>query len=199
VAAHGAAGARGLNMSAGASPGDTRLLRHALGCFGTGVTIVTCEGPGGQLFGVTANSFSSVSLDPPLVLWSIANRSASRDAFVTASHFAVHVLRAGQISLSNQFARPGDKYAGVAYSRNEHAVPVLSEYVARFECASHRVYEGGDHTILLGRVERFDFNDAEPLLFVQGEYAAASLHPDRIRDLRTGRSYFAPADIEYWL
>lgn len=179
-------------------PTDARLFRHALGSFATGVTVVTTAA-GAALFGVTANSFSSVSLDPPLVLWSLSNRSSALEAFRTASHFAIHVLRSSQIRTSNQFARPGDKFAGIEFDRSPHGTPLLRDCLARFECRSYRHHEGGDHTIFLGEVERLEYTDDDPLLFVQGEYAAASLHPDRIRDLRTGTSRFAPEDVDYWL
>lgn len=180
-------------------PRDGRAFRHALGSFATGVTVVTTADASGQRFGVTANSFSSVSLDPPLVLWSLSNRSSSLAAFRDCSHFAIHVLRSSQIRTSNQFARPGDKFAGVELDSGTRGTPLLREFLARFECRNHRAYEGGDHTILLGEVERFEFTDDEPLLFVQGEYGAASLHPDRIRDLRAGTSLCAPEDVDYWL
>lgn len=180
-------------------PRDARAFRHALGSFATGVTIVTTADESAQRYGVTANSFSSVSLDPPLVLWSLSNRSSALDAFRRCSHFAVHVLRSSQIRTSNQFARPGDKFAGIEIETGASGIPLLREFLARFECRSHVSYDGGDHTILIGEVERFEFTDDEPLLFVQGEYAAASLHPDRIRDLRAGTSRSAPEDVDYWL
>jgi flavin reductase (DIM6/NTAB) family NADH-FMN oxidoreductase RutF len=180
-------------------PADGRAFRHALGSFATGVTIVTTRAPDGHSCGVTANSFSSVSLDPPLILWSLSRRSRALDAFSRCSSFAVHVLRAGQIGLSNQFARPGDKFDGVALDYGPDGVPLLRDCLARFVCRSHRVDDGGDHVILLGQVLEFEYSDGDPLLFVQGEYAASTLHPDRIRDLRTGQSRFAPEDVDYWL
>lgn len=180
-------------------PADGRAFRHALGTFATGVTIITTAAPDGTPCGVTANSFSSVSLDPPLVLWSLSRRSRALEAFSGAGHFVVHVLRAGQIGLSNQFARPGDKFGGVALERGPDGVPMLADFLARFVCRRYRIDDGGDHLILLGQVLEFEYADGEPLLFVQGEYAASTLHPDRIRDLRTGQSRFAPEDVDYWL
>ena len=177
---------------------DTRAFRHALGCFATGVTVVTCCDAEGQPFGVTANSFSSVSLDPPLVLWSLSRRSSSFDAFESAECFAIHVLAQDQIDVSNTFARSGDKYAGIDY-RMEGECPILSNKLALFRCNTRHRYAGGDHVIFVGEVQAFEFGDAEPLLFVQGEYAASALHPQRIRELRRGVNVNAPADIEFWL
>jgi len=180
-------------------PSDGRAFRHALGCFATGVTIVTTRDEAGEGYGVTANSFSSVSLDPPLVLWSLAVRSRALQAFIHCRYFAVHVLLASQIGVSNQFARPGDKFAGVETAPGPDEIPLLASCLARFVCHNDRIVEAGDHLIVIGRVETFEYTDGDPLLFAQGEYAAATLHPDRIRDLRTGKSHFAPDDVDYWL
>ena len=114
---------------------DARAFRRGLGNFATGVTIVTARGPGGEQVGVTANSFNSVSLDPPLVLWSIDKRSSSHAVFEAASHFAVNILAADQIELSNHFARPqAEKFTGVACESGVGSAPLLPDCAARFQC-----------------------------------------------------------------
>lgn len=178
---------------------DIRAFRHALGCFATGVTVVTCCNRDLAPVGVTANSFSSVSLDPPLVLWSLSRRSGSFDAFHRAECFAIHLLKQDQIDLSNQFARSGDKFSGVPYDIGEDRLPILRERLALFRCATEHRYPGGDHVIFVGRVRSFEFGDDEPLLFSQGEYAASVLHPLRLHELKRGIDAHEPADIEHWL
>ncbi|MEO0998209.1 MAG: flavin reductase family protein [Pseudomonadota bacterium] len=177
---------------------DSRAFRHALGCFATGVTVVTCCDPDGAPVGVTANSFSSVSLDPPLVLWSLSRRSGSFEAFNRADCFAVHLLKQNQIDVSNNFARTGDKFREIAY-RIDAKAPILDERLALFRCDTEYRYEGGDHIIFVGRVRAFEFGDDEPLLFAQGEYAASILHPLRLKELKCGLKANEPMDIEYWL
>ena len=181
------------------NPADTRAFRHALGCFATGVTVITCSDECGNLFGVTANSFSSVSLEPPLILWSLSNRSNSFHAFQKADMFAVHVLAQNQIDISNNFARPGNKFANVEYHLDKNGTPNLNGMLARFLCRQYACHEGGDHYIFIGEVTEFEFCDGEPLLFVQGEYSASTLHPDRIQDLRKNQNFNSPIEIEYWL
>lgn len=150
----------------------TRQFRQALGSFATGVTIVTTSD--GKPIGVTANSFNSVSLDPPLVLWSLARSSASMEAFRTSGHFAVHILGAHQEGLSGRFARSGsDKFDGIDWRSGVAGSPVLSDYSALFECRTVECYDGGDHVIFVGQVENFDRRDAAPLLFHAGRYAEA--------------------------
>jgi 3-hydroxy-9,10-secoandrosta-1,3,5(10)-triene-9,17-dione monooxygenase reductase component len=151
---------------------QTRQFRQALGSFATGVTIVTAfdEGP----VGVTANSFNSVSLDPPLVLWSLARSSGSMQAFQNAGHFAVHILGAHQEDLSARFARSGsDKFEKSEWHRGVAGAPVLDDYSALFECRTVEAYDGGDHVIFVGQVLNFDRRDAAPLLFHAGRYAEA--------------------------
>lgn len=151
---------------------DDRAFRDALGSFATGVTIATTLDALNEPVGVTASSFNSVSLDPPLVLWSLAKDSFSREAFCSSGHFAVHVLAASQEELSNRFARSGDdKFSGVEWTRGELGSPVLDQYAARFECRTRHEYEGGDHVILVGEVVSFDARDEVPLLFHGGSYA----------------------------
>lgn len=161
-------------MNAPAPAHDARALRRALGNFATGVTVVTATAPDGERAGVTANSFNSVSLDPPLVLWSLDKRSASNAVFEQAGHFVVHVLAADQIELSNRFARAGaDKFAGLTPETGLGGAPLLDGCAARFHCRLHQKLDGGDHWILLGLVETFDDCGAAPLLYHQGVYAAA--------------------------
>jgi 3-hydroxy-9,10-secoandrosta-1,3,5(10)-triene-9,17-dione monooxygenase reductase component len=155
------------------SPESTqREFRDALGAFATGVTIATTLDAAGQPVGVTASSFNSVSLDPPLVLWSLAKSSQSRPAFCDSGHFAVHVLAASQEELSNRFARSGeDKFGGVAWSRGTLGSPVFDEHAALFQCRTRHQYEGGDHIILVGEVVDYEAREQAPLLFHAGRYA----------------------------
>lgn len=154
---------------------DSGSFRKALGSFTTGVTVVTTRSPDESDIGLTANSFNSVSLDPPMVLWSLSKSAASLPAFMGAEHFAVHILAEDQQSLSSQFATRGiDKFAGVDIERGPGDIPLLHCYAARFVCKSEFKYEGGDHIIFVGRVIEFDHTDAEPLLFHGGQYAQLS-------------------------
>jgi len=148
-------------------------FRSALGSFATGVTIVTTTAPGGVDVGVTANSFNSVSLDPPMILWSIGKNSLSRPAFAAAEYFAVHILAYDQQSLSSRFSRRGeDKFAGLDLERGPGGVPLLKGCAARFKCRTAYCYEGGDHDIIVGEVIEFDHFDKSPLLFHRGKYSA---------------------------
>ena len=154
---------------------DPKAFRAALGAFATGVTVITTVGRNGERVGLTANSFNSVSLDPPLVLWSLAKKAFSLADFQQAGHWAVHVLAAGQEHISNQFARSGqDKFAGVEVQTSAQGVPLLSGCVARFECRAAYQYEGGDHIIFVGEVLNFERSAHAPLVFHAGQYALAS-------------------------
>lgn len=156
---------------------DARAFRRALGNFATGVTVITARAPDGRQVGVTANSFNSVSLDPPLVLWSIDKRSSSQDVFDAASHFAVNVLAADQIELSNNFARPKeDRFAGIEYSEGVGGAPVFADCSARFHCEKFQRMDGGDHWILVGKVLAFDDLGRAPLLYHQGAYSMVLPH-----------------------
>lgn len=148
-----------------------RELRDALGRFATGVTVVTTMTPRGPL-GITANSFSSVSLDPPLVLWSPARKSRRFPAFEAAAHFAVHVLAAGQMALAEAFSGPGDGFAGLAFEAGLGGAPLLVGCAARFECRHAAQYHGGDHLIVVGEVLRLAQADLPPLLYHRGGYTA---------------------------
>jgi flavin reductase (DIM6/NTAB) family NADH-FMN oxidoreductase RutF len=147
-------------------------FRTALGMFATGVTIVTARTPSGQLVGLTANSFNSVSLSPPLVLWSLARAASSLEAFSAGSHYAVNILGADQQVLAQQFAsKDTDRWLGVDYSLSTSGVPLLAGCVAHFECFNRSRYEEGDHVIFVGEVERCSTrNGASPLLFHGGKF-----------------------------
>ena len=147
-------------------------FRAALGMFATGVTIVTARTADGALIGLTANSFNSVSLDPPLVLWSLSRGARSLEAFSTGSHYAINVLAADQKALAERFASPAaDRWAGVAFTEGAGGSPVLAGAAATFECASRSRYEEGDHTIFVGRVEACSHRvGASPLLFHGGRF-----------------------------
>jgi len=157
---------------------DARSLRQALGSFATGVTIVTSLDEAGRDIGLTANSFNSVSLDPPMVLWSLAKTSLSHPAFKQAKYFAVHVLGADQELLSTLFATRGaDKFAGIEVQRGRGSIPLLPGCAARFECRTAFAYEGGDHEIIVGEVLAFDDFKRPPLVFQGGNYAFAFKKP----------------------
>jgi 3-hydroxy-9,10-secoandrosta-1,3,5(10)-triene-9,17-dione monooxygenase reductase component len=159
-------------------PVDPGEFRSALGSFATGVTIVTTRDGDGRDIGLTANSFNSVSLDPPMVLWSLSKTSTSLAAFSQAQHFAVHVLAADQETLSNQFARKGaDKLAGSEPRRGAGQVPLLGGCTALFQCRTAYKYEGGDHVIFVGEVIDFEHLDKPPLVFHGGRYAVAKSKP----------------------
>jgi flavin reductase (DIM6/NTAB) family NADH-FMN oxidoreductase RutF len=147
-------------------------FRLALGMFATGVTIVTARAPDGSLVGLTANSFNSVSLSPPLVLWSLARTAGSLAAFSAGSHYAINILGADQQDLARQFAdRLGDRYAGVAFSTGAGGAPLLEGAAATFECFNRSRYEEGDHVIFVGEVERCNHRvGASPLLFHGGRF-----------------------------
>jgi flavin reductase (DIM6/NTAB) family NADH-FMN oxidoreductase RutF len=146
-----------------------RELRDALGRFPTGVTVVTTMTPRGPL-GITANSFASVSMAPPLVLWSPARKSRRFPAFEAASHFAIHVLSVGQRSLAERFSLPGDGFAEVDFTPGFGDAPLLAGCVARFECRHAAGYDGGDHLIVVGEVLRLEQADLTPLLYFRGSY-----------------------------
>ncbi|WP_308514910.1 flavin reductase family protein [Sphingomonas flavescens] len=151
---------------------DPRTLRDALGCFATGVTVVTCVDTDGQPAGLTVNSFTSVSLDPPLLLVCLAKRAASAEALVGASHFAVNVLQTGQQPASIRFStRDQDRFGATPWSTGEAGAPILKDSMGVFECARHAVHDGGDHHILIGQVVKATFDaKLDPLLYFRGSY-----------------------------
>lgn len=150
---------------------DSQHLRRALGRFATGVTIVTCVGRDGQRVGLTANSFNALSLDPPLILWSLRLKSPSLRAFADASHFAVNVLARDQLALSRHFSRSGaDKFALGEWAAGTGGVPVLAGSVAHFECSLEAAQEAGDHMLFIGRVLHAQEHARAPLVFHGGHY-----------------------------
>ena len=153
---------------------DARQLRDALGRFPTGVTVITTQAPDGRLEGLTANSFSALSLDPPLVLWSLNRRSASMAGFQQSGHFAINVLSAAQSALSHRFATPQpNKFEGVGFELGLGGSPLLDGVLARFECQTQDTIEGGDHLLFVGRVHRISYGRGEPLIFSSGRYCTA--------------------------
>jgi 3-hydroxy-9,10-secoandrosta-1,3,5(10)-triene-9,17-dione monooxygenase reductase component len=154
---------------------DPREYRSALGAFATGVTIVTAAAPDGSRAGVTANSFNSVSLEPPMILWSLAKSSRSLAIFESAAYWAVHILAADQDHLSNHFAKSStDKFAGLEIETGVGGIPLLKHYATRLQCRTAFMYEGGDHVIFVGEVLSFDRRDVAPLVFHGGKYALAA-------------------------
>jgi flavin reductase (DIM6/NTAB) family NADH-FMN oxidoreductase RutF len=151
---------------------DPRTLRDALGCFATGVTVVTCHDDGGAPIGLTANSFTALSLDPPLLLVCVAKSAASADPLAGAAHFAVNVLQTCQQPASITFSTRGeDRFGRTEWSVGEHGVPVLLDSLSVFECRRHAVHDGGDHFILVGEVIKASFEPGlDPLLYFRGSY-----------------------------
>jgi 3-hydroxy-9,10-secoandrosta-1,3,5(10)-triene-9,17-dione monooxygenase reductase component len=173
---------------------DTSHFRKALGAFTTGVTIITTRDHSGRDVGVTANSFNSVSLDPPLVLWSLARSASSFPAFAHTDYFAVHILAADQEHLSRQFAQRGaEKFVGVRVQRGLHELPLLEGCAARFECRTVHRYDGGDHKIYVGEVVSYLYNERPPLVFHSGTYA--TLRDKREAAVCEGGSYNFDGDI----
>jgi len=167
-----APGSHGATVHSTSAEGfNSRELRNALGSFATGVTIITTRDRQGKLHGMTANSFSSVSLDPPLVLWSSSLYAQSLPAFQEASHFVVNILAFDQIELSNKFAKQSDdKFIDVEHIISESGPPVIVGAAAHFECRNEFRHYGGDHIIFIGHVERFAYTDRPTLLFCRGKY-----------------------------
>jgi flavin reductase (DIM6/NTAB) family NADH-FMN oxidoreductase RutF len=163
---------------------DARKFRTALGKFPTGVVVVTARTPSGELVGMTMSSFNSVSLDPPLVLFSIHRKALSFAAWQSVSRYAVNVLNEDQEQVSNQFARPsGNKWEGLTILTGKNDVPMLPNAGVVFECESYARYDGGDHEIFVGRVEALHehaFTYRRPLVFFDGRYrqlaSTASAH-----------------------
>lgn len=152
---------------------NAHQYRQALGQFGTGVTIVTINAESGPV-GMTVNSFASVSLDPPLILWSVSKNSERSELFENADWFSVNVLHQGQADLAHEFGRSDGEFAPNRWTQNEYTVPVLDDALACFECSGSIVYDGGDHTIIVGRVERATLHEGEPLLFFNGQFGSFS-------------------------
>lgn len=146
-------------------------FRKALGCFATGIAVATTTDDEGQRTGITISSFNSVSLNPPLVLWSIGKDSLSYEAFARAEHFAVNVLAEDQLDLCERFASKGEhKFKGLNCIVGLHGDPLLPGRAAVFECSTEHRYDGGDHLILVGRVHRYADGKRDPLIFHRGQY-----------------------------
>ncbi|WP_273500233.1 flavin reductase family protein [Paracoccus sphaerophysae] len=150
-----------------------RLFREALGRFATGVTVVTTDGPEGPV-GMTVNSFTSVSLDPPLVLWCPARASSRHAAFAGAQAWSVHVLGAEQLDVCLRFTRGGAGFEGLGLDRSDLGTPVIPGVAARFDCVAHAAHEAGDHSVLIGRVAQVTVGgpDDHPLVFAAGQFGA---------------------------
>ncbi|MGD9942125.1 MAG: flavin reductase [Burkholderiaceae bacterium] len=156
---------------------DTRRLRSTLGAFVTGVTVVTTRDAAGRRFGLTANSFSSVSLDPPLILWSLSNTAPSFPVFQAAERFVVNILAEDQLSISNQFAsRAPDKFAGIALREGIAGLPIIESSAAYLQCRKVATHPGGDHAVFIGHVEDFQHSTRAPLIFGGGDYLVAEPH-----------------------
>lgn len=173
---------------------DPQAFRAALGTFTTGVTIITTRSADGAPVGITANSFNSVSLNPPLVLWSLAKTARSLPVFEEGLHWNVHVLSAGQEALSGSFAAQGaDKFAGLALDPGISPAPLLPGCTARFQCRTAFRYDGGDHVIFVGEVLAYDRSELPPLVYQAGQYAIAARKPRQ--ELRLGAT--PPPECSY--
>lgn len=158
---------------------DARQFRTALGNFATGVTIVTASDGCGEYVGVTANSFNSVSMTPPLILWSLDKRSRSRPVFEHESYFIVHILSTDQLTIANKFASSSaSKFQNVEFVEGVGGAPLIAGCAATFQCRTTSVYEGGDHLILVGEVLEFSESGEAALAFYRGQYAVSRPHPD---------------------
>lgn len=158
---------------------DQKDLRKAFGQFATGVAVITTRAPDGRAVGVTVNSFTSLSLDPPLVLFCLANNLPSHPDFVATERFAINVLAVDQHRLARQFATPApDKFAGVALVGESNGLPLLDGVLARFVCRGIESLGGGDHSIFVGEVVDYERFGGEPLVFHSGQWRTATRHPD---------------------
>ncbi|MBI1209835.1 MAG: flavin reductase [Alphaproteobacteria bacterium] len=155
---------------------DSRAFRNALGHFATGVCVITAQGSDGEAVGVTVNSFASVSLDPPLVLWSLDRASDRFPVFMASDHFCVNVLDGRAQHLSHRLSRKGERsIADEPCAKGKTALPILQDALAHFECKVEARHDGGDHVIFVGRVLSFDFKEGgDPLLFYRGRYRSLS-------------------------
>ncbi len=150
---------------------DSTELRRCLGSFVTGVTVMTTLDADGQPEGITANSFSSLSLNPPLIVWSLRLSSRSFNTYQNATHFAVNILAQDQVHLSNRFASSGiNRFEGVAYTPGLGGVPLLEGCASYLECSLEASHPGGDHVLFVGRVQRIRVNDIKPLAYGNGGY-----------------------------
>jgi flavin reductase (DIM6/NTAB) family NADH-FMN oxidoreductase RutF len=161
------------SSSAGPPEFDSRHFRNALSQFATGVTIITTRLPDGTFLGLTASSFNSVSLDPPLVLWSLAQTANSLPVFTGNSHYVINILAGNQAALAERFAKRIDnRFEGVDFELSHTGLPILKGVAAWFECHNRSRYPEGDHVIFVGEVERCDANPQSALVFHGGKFAA---------------------------
>jgi len=152
---------------------EMKKFRQCLGKFATGVTVMTCADEVGRPYGITANSFSSVSLEPGLILWNIAKVSNSLQAFLEADFFAINILASDQRELSSHFAKSDHTlFNNIEIDRSPENLPLIPGALARFECRTHQIHDCGDHFIIIGEVLNFESTDKDPLLFFGGTYAA---------------------------
>lgn len=157
---------------------DKQAFRSALGHFATGVTVITAQTPGGECIGITANSFNSVSLDPPLILWSLSKSSLGLKLFTDAEYFCVNVLASDQMDISNHFASQQlDKFRDIEITYGYYGTPLIAGCAARFQCKTRCTYEGGDHLIFIGEVMEFDQTSKRGLVYHHGQYAVSEPHP----------------------
>jgi flavin reductase (DIM6/NTAB) family NADH-FMN oxidoreductase RutF len=162
-------------MSTTALAFDSTTFRRTLGMFATGITVVTARAADGSLVGLTVNSFNSVSLDPPLIVWSLTASSSLRSVFESCEYYAVNVLAADQQPLSNRFAgRSADRFAGVEWEEGLGGAPLLVGSCAIFEVRNRQRFPGGDHLVFIGEVARCERSEREPLLYFNGAYRSLS-------------------------
>lgn len=158
---------------------DSTTFRRTLGMFATGIAVITARAPDGSLVGLTVSSFNSVSLEPPLILWSLANTSTVRQILEECEYYAVNVLASDQESISNLFAsKAADRFAGVVWEPGLGGAPLLAGCCAVFEVRNLQRYPGGDHVIFIGQVVRCDRGEQEPLVFFGGKYRLLAEHSD---------------------
>ena len=147
---------------------NSKEFRSAMGCFITGVTVVTSK-DNNRLIGVTANSFSSVSLEPPLVLWSLSKRSQKHPIMTRVKNYAINILANSQKEVANKFSQSEEPFTGLDFYVSESGVPIIKNSLAVLECEQHVVYDGGDHSIILGLVTSFNESKLDPLTFFKGQ------------------------------
>lgn len=161
-----------LTQASAATMLDPKALRQALGHFPTGVAVVTTRSASGRPVGLTINSFASLSLEPPLITWSLVNRSPSLDVFLACRHFAINIMSEAQADLALSFANPKveDKFAAASHQDCEEGIPLIDDCSARFVCENYRSHEGGDHVLFIGRVLRHEAPGHAPAVFHQGRF-----------------------------
>jgi len=174
---------------------DPKAFRRALGNFATGVTIITAQGADGEKVGVTASSFNSLSMDPPLILWSSMKTARSCEIFESSTHFAVNILASDQMDMSNHFARQQmDKFDGMEWEAGIGGAPLFPNCAGRFQCEAYDRLDGGDHWIFVGRVVAFDDFGRAPLCFHQGSYSMVFSHPGAAKKSPSDAAKFPHAD-----